>query len=75
MLNKFILKCENCYDIYIFNKSYKYEDIENFISKHKIENFGNWNLETIEKDIRNNFEVKEIISCDILLDLDFIKGV
>lgn len=59
---------DNFYDIYIFKKDYKVEDIEEVIKNHKKEFVGEWTMESIEKAITNIFQVKEIIHCD------FIKG-
>lgn len=59
---------DNFYDIYMFKKDYKVEDIEEVIKNHKKEFVGEWTMESIEKAITNTFQVERIIHCD------YIKG-
>lgn len=70
MISKFIISDEDYNDLYILERGYKAEQIESFIRKHKKENFGVWNMETLEKDIKLNFVVKQIIHCDTKYDLE-----
>ena len=58
------IKCS--YDIYVFEKKESIKDLKMLVKKIKKENPKNWDLEMIEKEIRKQYKVKEVIYIDDL---------
>ena len=56
---------EGYFDIYIFSTPVEITELKNLIKEHKESLSGGacaeWNLETIEKEIRKRYKVKDVI--------------
>jgi hypothetical protein len=55
------------YDLYIFKNKVKMADIETVIRKVKKDNMYEWTMEDIQKAMKEEFAVKEVIYCDDII--------
>ena len=60
MINKIMVKdfMDGYYDVYIFEKEYKYEDVKKDIEEHIKNNLDEYSLETIGDMLMQKYEVK-----------------
>jgi len=70
LTNKFMIldNDDNCYDVYLLNIPVKLKEVREIIESVKMVLKGTWTLQDIEKILKQELDVKEVINFDYGID-------